>query len=403
MGNKLFITFLLLGVIWNAASQTCPNLVPSTLCYVMHPGDEWNRPITTDPVDYMSDCIIQTMDGSSGSGPLRFDFISEESSPYTIQNTGFHYALINGNQQKLPLQFGVGGANYYDESDYFGTYPNSATFPLPQNAPIEGWNGPGQDPSGGDRHIIAIDYDHCMLYETYYSVRLASGFRVASSAIWNMTLANNRRPDGWTSADAAGLPIYPGLLKYEEAASGSINHPIRFTYPDAQAAYTYPGNHFGPYGNTDTTLPVYGSRFRLNALYPSNADPLVNAIIQALKTYGMIYADQGSAIFLSGVSDSRWGNSISVFNGLQIPITEFEIVQSPSSIVRHYTPTSQALTCNAATNNANPNWSPSWTPNPACTLQSGTSGVDTGSESSVGSSSVITVCLYLVLFVAFML
>ena len=170
--------------------------------------------------------------------------------------------------------------------------------PIPRGAPIEGWNGPGHDPDGGDRHVIALQQGTCKLYELYNAVRTTTGFRVSSSAIFDL-MKTSLRPAGWTSADAAGLPIFPGLLRYDEAATGEIRHAIRFTVQRAQRAYVTPARHLGTQENP-ACLP-YGARLRLRASFPEGPyrGPAL-AIIRALKRYGMIFADQGSAVYLSG-------------------------------------------------------------------------------------------------------
>ena len=227
------------------------------------------------------------------------------------------------------ITYGTDGADYSDESD-------PGPMPIPLGAPIEGWDGPGHDPADGDRHVIALQQGACRLYELYNAVRTQTGFRVSSSAVYDLS-KTTLRPAGWTSADAAGLPMFPGLLRYDEAATGEIRHAIRFTVPRAQRAYVTPARHLGTQ-RTPACLP-YGARLRLQASFPEAPyrGPAL-AIVRALKRYGMIFADQGSAIYLSGTSDARWEPTLEAINQ-QHPLTgdSFEVVRLPS-ITRDWKP-----------------------------------------------------------------
>ena len=165
-----------------------------------------------------------------------------------------------------------------------------------------------------------------MLDELYNAVRTSTGFRVSASARWDLTV-NSARPAGWTSADAAGLPILPGLLKYDEVASGAINHALRFTIPHVRRAYVAPASHCGQYA--DASLPPYGTRARLRADFPLasySGDALV--ILTGLKKYGLILADQGSAWYVSGTSDPRWENALDAFRSHPVRGSDFEILES---------------------------------------------------------------------------
>ena len=170
-------------------------------------------------------------------------------------------------------------------------------------APIEGAPAGQPDPQEGDRHVIVIQRERCVDYELYNAVRRDGGasWQVSSSARWDLT-RNGRRPAGWTSADAAGLPIFPGLLRYDEAASGTIRHALRFTLPRARRAWQAPAGHCGT--TTDPSTPPYGSRWRLKASFDETpySGPAL-AIVRALKRYGLMFADQGSAMFITGTTD----------------------------------------------------------------------------------------------------
>jgi len=283
-------------------------------CQIFPASSPWNRDVRADPVDPYSSTYI----GASLKGHrVHLDFGSTE------RFYGFPWTLVPTSQGRTTtITYGTDGADYRDESDH-------GPMPIPRGAPIEGWDGPGHDPDGGDRHVIALQQGTCKLYELYNAVRTPSGFQVSSSAIFDL-MRTSLRPAGWTSADAAGLPIFPGLLRYDEAASGEIRHAIRFTVQRAQRAYVAPARHFGTQENP-ACLP-YGARLRLRASFPEGPyrGPAL-AIIRALKRYGMIFADQGSAVYLSGTSDPRWEPVISAINSAH-PIRgeDFEVVKLPS-------------------------------------------------------------------------
>jgi hypothetical protein len=209
---------------------------------------------------------------------------------------------------------------YAGESD-------SGPYPIPSNVQIEG--GPN---STGDRHALILDRDHCILYELYYTTPNPDGsWSAGSGAIFDLH-CDCLRPQTWTSADAAGLPIYPGLIRYDEVASGQITHAIRVTLPQTQKAYIWPARHYA----SSLTAPVYppmGERFRLRANVDiSGYDPLVQVILVALKKYGMILADNGSSWFISGTPDDRWDNNV-LAQLKQLNGSDFEAVDTSSLMV----------------------------------------------------------------------
>jgi hypothetical protein len=283
-------------------------------CRVFPASSPWNRDVRADPVDRYS---AQYIAASLAGHRVHLDFGSTE------QFYGFPWTLVPAGvpTSTARITYGTDGADYGDESDH-------GPMPIPLGAPIEGWDGPGHDPDGGDRHVLALQQGSCKLYELYNAVRTPSGFRVSSSAVFDLT-KTTLRPAGWTSADAAGLPIFPGLLRYDEAATAEIRHAIRFTVQRAQRAYVAPARHLGTQENP-ACLP-YGARLRLRASFPEAPyhGPAL-AIIRALKRYGMIFADQGSAVYLSGTSDPRWDPVISAINSAH-PIRgeDFEVVRLP--------------------------------------------------------------------------
>jgi hypothetical protein len=188
--------------------------------------------------------------------------------------------------------------------------------------PIEG----DPHPDDGDRHALIVDRDTCTLYELYALHRTGGSWTAGSGAIWSLR-SNKLRPAGWTSADAAGLPILPGLARYDEVAAGAIDHALRFTAPDTRRAYIYPARHFAS-DSTDPSLPPMGLRVRLKASVDIRGfPPQARVVLQALKSYGMILADNGSPWYISGAPDPRWSNddlhSLSRLTG-----ADFEVVDT---------------------------------------------------------------------------
>ena len=200
-------------------------------------------------------------------------------------------------------------------------------YPIPADAPIEG--GPQ---STGDRHVLVIDSNSCLLYELYYAFPNADGsWNAGSGAIFNLN-SDQLRPAGWTSADAAGLPIYPGLVKYDEVASGAINHALRFTAPQTRKAYVWPARHYAS-NLTAAKYPPMGQRFRLKAGFDiSKFSPQNQVILTALKRYGMMLADNGSSWYISGAPDSRWIND-DLHELSSIQGSDFEAVNVSSLMV----------------------------------------------------------------------
>ena len=247
------------------------------------PADNpWNTPIDQLPVDPNSDAIIASIGGSTGLHP---DFGANwQGGPF-----GIPYILIGGDVGRVPVAF-----DYDDESD-------PGPYPIPSNAPVEGGLG-----SSGDRHILVVDQDNWMLYELFAAYPNGSGWDAGSGAIFDLS-TNALRPAGWTSADAAGLPIFPGLVRYDEVVEqGEILHALRFTVSRSRRAYVHPARHFAS-SYSDPDLPPMGMRVRLKAGFDiSSFPPNVRVILQALKTYGMIVADNGSNWYISGAPDARW-------------------------------------------------------------------------------------------------
>jgi hypothetical protein len=233
------------------------------------------------------------------------------SGQYQGSNIGIPYVVVGGTQTPVIINF----AAYGDESD-------PGPMPIPGNAPIEGDPNPGS----GDRHVLVLDSSNCFLYELFNSVPNGNGsWNADSAAVWDL-LADEQRPWTWTSADAAGLPIFPGLVRYDEVAAGQIQHAIRFTLPQSRAAMVSPASHWAA-NSTNPNAPPMGMRLRLKAGYDiSGFSTTVQVILAAMKKYGLIMADNGSAMYISGVPDSRWDNN-DLHNLSQVTASAFEVVQ----------------------------------------------------------------------------
>ena len=263
----------------------------------------WNQYISAAPVDPNSDAILARIGLDT---KLHADFGNEwEGKPI-----GIPYVVVGGDQEKVPVSF-----EYADESD-------PGPYPIPPDAPIEG--GPDGD---GDRHVLVLDRDAGTLYEMFYAFPDGSGgWKAGGGAIWNLNETQVREAY-WTSADAAGLPILPGLVRHDEAVEkGVIPHALRFTLSKTRRAFVPPASHYASEA-TDEDLPPMGMRVRLKADYDiSGFPPEAQTILQALKTYGMILADNGSDIFISGTHDPRW-NADAVAEIRRVTAKDLEVVE----------------------------------------------------------------------------
>jgi len=267
------------------------------------PADNaWNTDISAEPVDPNSESLISSIGLSTGLHP---DF----GTFWDGAPIGFSYLVVAGSQPKVSVSF-----DYSDESD-------RGPYPVPANAPIEGGSS-----SSGDRHILVVDRDNWILYELYYSFLRSGRWHAGSGAIFDLN-SNALRPAGWTSADAAGLPIFPGLVRYDEAVEqGEIKHALRFTAQKTRRAYVSPARHYAS-SNSSASLPPMGMRVRLKADYDISAFPAsVQVILRALKKYGMFLADNGSNWFISGAHDTRWSDDDLHSIG-QVKGSDFEVVQ----------------------------------------------------------------------------
>ena len=272
-------------------------------CPVFPADNPWNTDISGYPVDANSYAYIAAI-SAEGDEYLHADF--GENPDY-----GIPFVVVDETQADVPITF----TDYGDESD-------PGPYPVPDDAPVE---------AGGDQHVLVVDSGDCRLYELYLAEFNGEGWDAASGAVFDLN-SNALRPETWTSADAAGLPIFPGLVRYDEVAAGEINHALRFTVSESQRAYIHPATHWAS-RSTDENLPPMGLRLRLRADYDiSQFTGMSRVILEALRTYGMIVADNGTSWFISGATDPRWDDDD--LNQLKtVPGAAFEVVET-GEIVR---------------------------------------------------------------------
>jgi len=240
----------------------------------------WNTPVDELPLLPRSSAYINII-GANAS--LHADF---GSGTWEGRPIGIPFNLAGASTPHQQVSF-----DYDDESD-------PGPYPIPSNPKIEG---------GSDHHLLVLQTDNCVLYELYDAEKTVAGWRAGSGAVFDLN-DYRLRPDGWTSADAAGLPILPGLVRYDEVAAGEIKHAIRFTAPLTQKAYLWPARHYAS-DDSNQDLPPMGLRLRLRADYDTSGfPPQARVILEAMKKYGIVLADNGSAWFISGVPDERWDN-----------------------------------------------------------------------------------------------
>ncbi|HEY3185296.1 MAG TPA: hypothetical protein VGJ77_20810 [Gaiellaceae bacterium] len=255
-------------------------------CPVFPATNVWNRPVDRLPVAKDSATLIRSI---GLDATVHADF---GSGLYDGSRIGIPYVVVSGKKTpKSRVRF-----DYADESD-------RGPYPIPRGVPIEGQPKTGE----GDRHALIVDRDSCRLYELFALRREAGGWAAGSGAIFDLR-TNRLRPAGWTSADAAGLPILAGLARYDEVARGTIPHALRFTAESTRRAYVYPARHFAS-DETDPALPPMGLRVRLKGGFATSGFPRQSRVVlQALKRYGMILADNGSPWFVSGAPNPKWSN-----------------------------------------------------------------------------------------------
>jgi hypothetical protein len=281
---------LILGGSIGASIAGCPQF----------PADNpWNRDVSGDPVDPNSNNYINNINLNGSGTMVHPDFGS--SLTY-----GIPYTIVPSSQISIPVNF----VDWPDQSD-------SGPYPIPSGAPIE---------SGSDHHVLTAQFGVCKLFEMYNSSRLNDNWQASSGAIFDLR-SNTLRSDCWTSADAAGLPILPGLARYDEVQAGIIRHALRFTVYRSQQAFIHPATHYAS-SLTDPNYPPMGLRMRLKANYDISGFPHDSKVILgALKKYGMMLADNGSNWYVSGATDGRW-NDLDLDHLKLVPGSAFEVVQS---------------------------------------------------------------------------
>ena len=246
-------------------------------CPVFPADNPWNRDVSQDPVDPRSDAYIASI---GADRTLHADFGSDPAY-------GIPWITVPASQPRVPMTF-----DYADESD-------PGPYPFPRDAPVE---------AGSDHHVLVLERERCQLYETFDSRYVGPGWHAGSGALFDLR-SNRLRPEGWTSADAAGLPILPGLVRREEVLAGEIRHAVRFTVSRTQRGYVHPATHFAS-SSTDPDRPPMGMRVRLKASYDiSRFQGASRVLLVALRRYGMLLADNGSDWYITGETNRAWDDT----------------------------------------------------------------------------------------------
>lgn len=312
-GPALVVVVLVTAVVAIAVVVALPGdggahrLPKAAGCPILPKSNHFNQRVDTLPRAGNSDTLVASI---GKDDELHADF---GSGTYDGGPIGIPYTVVSKTQKKVPVTFEIA-----DESD-------RGPYPIPRNAPIEG--GARAD---GDRHVLVVDRDRCRLYELFDARPRDGGTRwtAGSGAIFDLR-SNKLRPAGWTSADAAGLPILPGLARYPDVAKGSIDHALRFTAERTRRAYVYPARHYAS-DDSDAALPPMGLRVRLKANVSLNGlGRQAKVIARALKRYGALLADNGSPWFFSGAPDRRWDND-DLHTLDRITGSDFEVVDTTS-------------------------------------------------------------------------
>jgi hypothetical protein len=315
---------------------------PPLACSVMQPGQGgslggfvpfpadnlWNQDISGAPVDPNSAALINFIGTSVG---LHADFGSGEFDNSII---GIPYQVVDSTQGPITINF----TEFGDESD-------PGPMPIPLNAPIEGDPNPS-----GDQHVLILDNANCWLYELYNASPNGSSWNAGSSAVWDLT-ADEQRPYTWTSADAAGLPIFPGLARYDEIANGAINHALRFTLDLSRAAFTPPASHWAATSSNANAAPM-GMRLRLKSSFDVSGFSATNQIIlNAMKKYGLIMADNGSNMFISGAPDARWSNddlhNLGSVTNQDFDVVKMDVIYTNSNVPQGSAPSIASFTASS--------------------------------------------------------
>ena len=346
--------------------------------FLPFPSDNlWNKNISSAPVDPNSAAIISYVGSSVGIHP---DF---GSGQYNGSYMGIPYTIVDGTQTLFPINYQA----YGSESD-------PGPMPIPLTAPIEGYPNPGS----GDRHVLVLDSANCFLYELYSSYPQSASWNADSGAVWDL-LSDEQRPYTWTSADAAGLPIFPGLVRYDEVAAGAINHAIRFTLQNSSAGFTPPASHWAS-TTSNTTAPPMGARFRLKSSFNVSGFSAANQVIlNAMKKYGLILADNGSSMYISGAPDDRFDND-DLHNLGQVHASDFEVLQitplyTSSNVPSGPNPTISSCTASSTSVSSGTAVTLSWQVSGASyVIVSPTVGATRATSASVSPTATTTYALY---------
>ena len=291
--------FACVGAALALIAAPAPARRPQRRCPLFPAGNPINQDISQAPVDPRSAAYIASIGAELHLHP---DFGTNPSY-------GIPYSVVGAHQPKVPIAFTA-----------YGSESNPGPYPIPPNAPVEGAG------EAGDRHVLVLQEGACKLYELYDARRSGGGWEAGSGAIFNLR-SNALRPNGWTSADAAGLPILPLLVRYDEVRSGRIDHALRVTVSRTQAGFIHPATHYAS-SSTDPSLPPMGLRLRLKASFDLSSyhgESLV--ILRALKRYGLIVADNGSSWYITGAPDPRW-NDEDLEQLKRVPGSAFQAVVS---------------------------------------------------------------------------
>jgi hypothetical protein len=371
------------AISWQVTSQSGgnpPPPPPPSTCSAMQPGQEgslggfvpfpasslWNTDISSAPIDPNSAALVNFIGPSVGLHP---DFGSGE---YNGSIIGIPYQVVDSTESPVTINFTA----YGGESD-------PGPMPIPLNAPIEGDPNPS-----GDQHVLILDNANCWLYELFSAQPSGSSWNAGSAAVWDLT-ANEQRPYTWTSADAAGLAIFPGLARYDEVAAGAINHALRFTLQNSIAAFTPPASHWAATSTSANAAPM-GMRLRLKASFDISSYSATNQVLlTAMKKYGLIMADNGSNMYVSGDPDSRWDND-DLHNLGGVTASDFDVIEMNPIYTQANVPTGAAPVISSFTAS-----SPSVSPGTQVTLNWSVSGasyliVSPDIGATRGASAVVT-------------
>jgi len=330
--RRVLLLTPVLALVAGAAVAHAAPLPGAPGCPVFPADNVWHADVSTLPVHPRSAAWLSSASAATKKLHPDFGTSGDPDAPY-----GIPYHVVSSSHAKVNVTF-----DYDDESD-------PGPYPLGSDTPIEGGAG-----SGGDMHTVVVDKDTCTLYETWYTQQTASGWTAGSGAIFDLK-SNAQRPAGWTSADAAGLPILPGLLRVDELTAGVVDHAIRFTVARTDRSYVWPARHQAGSVN-DPNVPPMGARFRLKASYDTSSFAAsTRVVLAAMKKHGLLLADNGSDWFFQGAASNDWPDTL-ISQLKQVPASAFEAVDASSLMV---SPDSMAVKTEPRT----PRWT-HWAPTP---------------------------------------